>query len=201
MDTVRSFKIIAKQQLREQPAPDPQSLTLQQMQHVVARAAGFLNWGAMLSADEFERRFGLLMLERPQLTSVGMDGELGTAFGWSEYISLSSEERDSKYQELRDELWDELDAIRWVHDWLLESVSPLKGINRRRSSYGIKHIAERIRGDYLTNGAFIAGALLAGYVSDVDGTERHERNLHFNMSERDLKVEDDRSRKASYDRL
>lgn len=189
MDTVRSFKTLAKQQLKEQRARGDEALSLQRVQHLVAQDAGFRNWGALLSADDFERRLELLLHERPQLTSVGMDGKLGTGFGLREYLALAPTERDTKYAQLRDDLRGEIDAIRWVHDWLLKSVTPIKSLNRSRSSYGLKGMAERLRGEYLTNGAFIAGALLAGFICDVKGPDRRERNVYFNMSERDLKNE------------
>uniref|UniRef100_UPI0026198140 hypothetical protein n=1 Tax=uncultured Microbacterium sp. TaxID=191216 RepID=UPI0026198140 len=129
-----------------------------------------------------------------------LDGVRGTAFGTREFFARSPQERDAKYIELREYLRGELDAIRWVHDWLIESVTPLKGLNRSRSSYGLKHLAEELRGEYLTNGAVIAGALLAGFISDVTEPGQLERNVRFNMSERDLKAEERRRDAVRRDR-
>lgn len=192
MDTVRSFKTLAKQRLKEQRAQGDGSLSLQQTQHRVAQDAGFANRSALLASDDFDRRFALLMQELPQLTAVGMDGDKGTALGLREWLALSPAERESKYAELRLELRQEIDAVRWVHDWLLAKVSPIKSPNRSRSSYGLKHLAEGLRGAYLTNGAFIAGALIAGFSCDVKTPGMLARNVIFNMSERDLKSEDRR---------
>ena len=61
-----------------------------------------------------------------------------------------------------------------------------------RTSYGLKHLAEHLRGEYLTNGAFIAGALLAGFTSDVTTPDQLARNVHFNMSQRDIQLEERR---------
>ncbi|MFD5864655.1 hypothetical protein ACFWGP_06885 [Agromyces sp. NPDC127015] len=200
MDSVRAFKILARQRLKEHRTPPEEARSLQRTQHLIAQEAGFTNWAALRSADDFERRLALLMQDWPQLTSVGMDGIRGTAFGTRKYFALSPQERDMKLTELREYLRGELEAIRWVHDWLIESVTPLKGLNRSRSSYGLKHLAEELRGDYLTNGAFIAGALLAGFTSDVTGPNQLERNVRFNMSERDLKAEERRRDAVRRDR-
>lgn len=196
MDSVRAFKTLAQRRLREHRTSLEESHSLQKTQHLIAQEAGFTNWAALRSADEFERRLALLMHDWPQLTSVGMDGVRGTAFATRELVALSPQERDVKYTELRKHLRGDPDSIRWVHDWLVESVTPLKGLNRSRSSYGLKHLAEELRGAYLTNGAFIAGALLAGFISDVTRPDQFARNVMFNMSERDLKAEE-RSRDAS----
>ena len=200
MDSVRAFKTLARQRLKGHRTPLEESRSLQQTQHLIAQEVGFTNWAALRSADDFERRLALLMHDWPQLTSVGMDGIRGTAFGTREYFLLSPHERDVKYIELREHVRGELDAIRWVHDWLVVSVTPLKGLNRSRSSYGLKHLAEELRGEYLTNGAFIAGALLAGFISDVTGPGQLERNVIFNMSERDLKAEERRRDAVRRDR-
>ena len=50
----------------------------------------------------------------------------------------------------------------------LDGVQPLKSLNRRRTSYGWKHVAERwhkARGNpcYVSNGMFIAAALARGF--------------------------------------
>jgi len=200
MDSVRAFKIIARQRLKEQNTPLAGSRSLQKTQHLVARDAGFANWAALRSADDFERRVALLMHDWPQLTSVGLDGVQGAAFGTRELFALPLQERDAKYIKLRERVRAELDAIRWVHDWLIESVTPVKGLNRSRSSYGLKHLAEELRGEYLTNGAFIAGALLAGFLSDVTEPGHLERNVRFDMSERDLKAEERRRDAVRRDR-
>jgi hypothetical protein len=38
-----------------------------------------------------------------------------------------------------------------------------KSMNRARSSYGLKHDAERMPGDYVANGMMIAAALAMGF--------------------------------------
>ena len=192
MDTVRTFKTLAKQQLKEQRARGSEHLSLQQVQHVLAQEAGFTNWSSLLSADDFDRRLALLLRQWPQLTSAGMDGTKGAAVSDREWLALTPEERASKYANARASLRSETAAIRWVHDWLIENVAPTKNLNQMRTSYGLKHLAEHLRGEYLTNGAFIAGALLAGFTSDVTTPDQLARNVHFNMSQRDIQLEERR---------
>jgi hypothetical protein len=64
-----------------------------------------------------------------------------------------------------------------------ESSTPLKGLNRSRSSYGLKYLAEGVRGDHLTNGAFIAEPRLAGFNRVVKGADMLERDVHIKTSE------------------
>ncbi|WP_298741971.1 hypothetical protein, partial [uncultured Microbacterium sp.] len=73
MDSVRAFKTLARQRLKEQRTLLAESRSLQKTQHLVAQDAGFTNWAALRSADDFERRLALLMHDWPQLTSVGLD--------------------------------------------------------------------------------------------------------------------------------
>ncbi|MFG3044540.1 hypothetical protein ACGFZR_06375 [Streptomyces sp. NPDC048241] len=44
--------------------------------------------------------------------------------------------------------------------WLRENITPIK--TPTASSYGVKHVRERVTGRYITNGEFIAAALVAG---------------------------------------
>ena len=66
---------------------------------------------------------------------------------------------------------------------LLSSVEKTKRINPRCKSYGLKHDAEKVSPKlYVTNGAFITGALIAGFDAQKNGS-----NALFNMSLRSLK--------------
>lgn len=55
-----------------------------------------------------------------------------------------------------------LERITAALRWLDSNVQPSRRFDRRNTSYGLKHIAEKKIG-YLTNGHFIVAALLAGY--------------------------------------
>lgn len=55
-----------------------------------------------------------------------------------------------------------------------------KSMNRKRSSYGLKHEAERMSGDYVANGTMIAAALAMGF--SAERTHAGSPNAHFNIS-------------------
>lgn len=55
--------------------------------------------------------------------------------------------------------------------WIADNLAPSQRMNLWRTSYGMKHIAEREIG-YVTNGTFIAAMLACGY--------RMERKPHYN---------------------
>ena len=74
-------------------------------------------------------------------------------------------------------------------EWLRENITPIKTLTV--DSYGMKHVMERATGRYVTNGEFIAAALIVGY------TFRYaEPNVLFGMSARDLKRTDPTTRQA-----
>lgn len=86
--------------------------------------------------------------------------------------------------ELRAELAANVEQVHAVIAWLTEHVGKRATINTTRTSYGLKHLAEPWIG-YVTNGAFVAGAMIAGYswhqhYMDVP-------NVRFGMSERSLR--------------
>jgi hypothetical protein len=67
-----------------------------------------------------------------------------------------------------------------VHDWLVVNIAPIRTPNT--GSYGLKHVAEDLLGEYISNGELITAALMAGYPM------RHDRgpNADFAMSSRDV---------------
>jgi hypothetical protein len=69
--------------------------------------------------------------------------------------------------------------IQEVTAWLYEHVKPIK--TTKISSYGMKHVVERITGVYISNGEFIAAALIAGYPYKYE-----QPNVLFGMSNKDV---------------
>lgn len=56
--------------------------------------------------------------------------------------------------------------VQEVHSaaaFIRECCEQTPGTNRRQGSYGLKHDAEKWSGGYVSNGAFIAAAILEGY--------------------------------------
>lgn len=81
--------------------------------------------------------------------------------------------------------------LDWALDFAHACGEPIRTINNRHSSYGLKHLAERrakkLSNDevnYITNGALILAMIDAGFrfVRDDDSP-----NVYFNVSERALK--------------
>jgi hypothetical protein len=69
-----------------------------------------------------------------------------------------------------------------VCKWLT-GIGKRKTINKKHSSYGLKHIAEKDIG-YITNGTFIAGAIHCGFKYHIC---ENSPNPCFNMSEKSLR--------------
>lgn len=67
--------------------------------------------------------------------------------------------------------------------WLSLNIAPTCAINKRHSSYGLKHIYERFTSEYCSNGQFITAALICGYRADFS-----HYNVAFAMSEKSIKV-------------
>ena len=77
-------------------------------------------------------------------------------------------------------------------------LAPIKTLNAKQSSYGLKHRAEersyRLAGgaelprDYVSNSSFIAAAFYAGFSSNADRPHRDQSspNLIFNISQKSL---------------
>lgn len=99
---------------------------------------------------------------------------------------LAAEQRAAELAKNRQALLNEADTVEWVVGWLRQNVPLIKTINRKRTSYGLKHVAEKhYPGGYVANGTFIAAALVAGYPYVVDGSGP---NVMFGMSEKAIKM-------------
>lgn len=69
--------------------------------------------------------------------------------------------------------------VRNAKFWINEGfVRPRKSINRRISSYGLKHLAERQAGSYISNEALIQAMIESGFrAQQIRGTP----NYFFNV--------------------
>lgn len=155
MDAVRYFKTRAKAQMRDLSAAGQDPPTLQQVQHQVARSAGFRSWVDMVRADESAQQLAWVMDREPDLTRFG--------FGVFYRPRRTSQERQNELDAGRADLRAHADLVQQLSGWLHEHVAPRKTINRSFDSYNLKHIAEQDLGKYVTNGEIIAAAILAGY--------------------------------------
>lgn len=82
------------------------------------------------------------------------------------------------------EAWDDrVDKIRVI---IQDNLTPKLSINRRRSSYGIKHAIEKLMGVYVPNGYLIAAMVLEGYT--YTRKRKNSLNCYFNVSHKALKA-------------
>ena len=77
---------------------------------------------------------------------------------------------------------DKMNDIRWqiLMDWITQVISPIKSVNNRYSSYGLKHIFQDDTRIYVTNVEFKVAMLKSGY-SPYD---EKELNWRFHISKR-----------------
>lgn len=159
--------------------PDAEIATafgLMRAQHVVAIEHGFTKWADLLQRSPVEQHIAITMVRLPLLNDFGMGRP-------SQDRKLPEAERREVFEQNRQWLRDSAERVAATIEWLRENVEPIKTINRKHTSYGIKHIAEKDIG-YITNGVFIAAAVIAGYSYEI---VPHSPNVPFGMSEKSLK--------------
>lgn len=161
---------------------------LMRCQHVVAVEHGFANWKALADSSGMEARLAITMAKHPELNDFGI-GMLSNGRG------LSAEERTAKNAESRRILRASAVAVEHTVTWLQENVEPIRTVNRRHTSYGIKHIVEKDIG-YITNGVMIAAGIIAQYPYEFVADSS---NVLFGMSEKSLK--DVKTRRLSPERV
>lgn len=149
---------------------------LMRAQHVVAVEHGFSKWNDLIEHSPISLRLAITMAKEPFLTDFGI--------GLHEnHRTLPKNERDAIFGKQRDALGKSGEAIGKTVDWLQKYIQPIKTINTKHSSYNLKHIAEKDIG-YITNGVFIAAAIIADYPYKIeDGSP----NPYFGMSEKSVK--------------
>ncbi|MDW4905140.1 hypothetical protein RB628_07210 [Streptomyces sp. ADMS] len=113
-----------------------------------------------------------VMQQHPRLTSFGI--------GVFDPLRKTAEQRRTDLAVGREELAGGVAMVMETAEWLRENVTPIK--IPAASSYSVKHVMERATGRYVTNGEFIAAALVAGYTFKYA-----QPNVLFGMSARDLK--------------
>ncbi|MFG2825319.1 hypothetical protein ACGFX4_38560 [Kitasatospora sp. NPDC048365] len=134
--------------------------------HQAATAAGFM------VTRRYTILLGHVMQEHPELGDFGI--------GVFDPRRKTAAQRQTELATHRRELARSVAGVMQTVAWLDGNVTPIK--TPTYSSYGVKHIMERDSGLYVTNGVFIAAALIAGYPHSYD-----RPNVLFGMSARDLK--------------
>lgn len=70
------------------------------------------------------------------------------------------------------------DQVALCKDWIKEYITPLKALNKARSSYNLKHQVEDACGTYISNGAYIKAAIELGY--KYERTREESKNAYLN---------------------
>lgn len=96
--------------------------------------------------------------------------------------NLGRKEYEEQFKRNQEDLLESVAAFEKACEWL-EQIKKIKTINRKRSSYGLKHVAEKDIG-YITNGVFIAAAVHSGFEYKMYD---NSPNVAFNMSEKSIK--------------
>lgn len=201
MDTVRYFRSRAKELLKssrneesrrriESVLRSDEAFGLQKAQHVIAIESGFCSWKGLIDAPEIERQLAKVMIEEPLLNSFGIGSFERPGTKWA--VSMMPEE----FEKNRKSLMAEASDVKWCSEWLIGNLAPIKSINLRSTSYGLKHLIGRYSPrKYLTNGAFISGAIIAGYRYR---TFPDSPNVSFGISQRSVSA---LSRRINRERL
>ncbi|RSN48287.1 hypothetical protein [Actinomadura sp. WAC 06369] len=113
-----------------------------------------------------------VMQQHPQLNYFGI--------GVFEPLRKTAEQRRTELAAGREELAGSEAVVMETAAWLRENITPIK--TPTVGSYGMKHVMEHATGVYVTNGEFIAAALIAGYTFKYTVP-----NVLFGMSARDVK--------------
>jgi len=80
-------------------------------------------------------------------------------------------------------LMSHLEEFERACEWL-KTIDKIKSFNRSNTSYGLKHIAERAMGNYISNDALIAAAIYSGFHIKL---LENSPNVIFNMSKKSIK--------------
>ena len=185
---INYFRKLAKALLQSAEAQDERALhrwravihgsgplVLMKAQAIIAREHGFVSWDELKDASDIELRLAITMSREPDLNDFG----IGL---YHDHQRRPRAERIQRLEEDRQQLRDSVDAVTTTVDWLRERVEPIRSINMKHTSYGLKHLAEKDVG-YITNGVFIAAAIVAGYPYKI---RFDSPNVCFGMSERSI---------------
>lgn len=125
-----------------------------------------------------EEKFKQVLYKHPKLTY----------FGWGVPDELKlfregkTEEIEARRKELREQLFQAYDEFERAYKFCIQ-LEKLTKINPKHTSYSYKQHAEEYSGDKVSNGAFIAAAICAGFKKRVD---EFNPNVWFNINERSL---------------
>lgn len=189
MQSIEYFKKQAKQLFKQFEMKEPlaiarveihindiSNVSLMKIQHVIALEFGFEKWNDIISTSETARKLAIVMNRIPDLSDFG--------FGIYNMEKMNRANSAIKLAEERAILLGKHEVVEQTKLWILKNIEPIRTINYKRSSYSLKHMAERSMKVYITNGTFIAAAILAGFDFKVAS---EGANAFFAMSEKSIK--------------
>ena len=127
-----------------------------------------------MTADDLEQ----ILADHPTLCDFGFQS---FEFNHRRMHRLTDAEFAKQLESERADLRSHLDQVNVCLQWL-KGVERRKTITTKRSSYGLKHCVERSVGGYVSNGAFIAAAIFAGFKM-----KQCEPNAFFNVAEKTIR--------------
>lgn len=182
-DLANRFKILPEYQnvsleqiLVTQPA-------LKKCQNVIAIENGFESWHHMVDS-----LFWQSITESDFHAAIAVDRNL-TPYGVNVYLDPDDTGEDwiEKEKEQRKELYDCFDEFILACRWL-KAQKKRKTINKKKSSYKLKHIVEQwaykecFDKGYVSNGAFIAAAIYMGF--NYEYVNMESPNVFINISQK-----------------
>jgi hypothetical protein len=115
-----------------------------------------------------------------------------THFGYGVFAErkTTAEERQVRFNENRARMLDDYSVGEFVRaSDFLSRYGRRKTLNRKSTSYGLKHKAEDLAGAYVSNGMLIAAALALGF--SAQPTDPGSPNAWFNISSKAYVAADD----------
>lgn len=105
-------------------------------------------------------------------------------YGFGEYGIKNTAETEASLQRDRTSLLNSTERFEATCTWILNNLQMQKTLNHKRTSYGLKHVAEHDIG-YITNGLFITAMLHLHYSWEQASLGT---NAVFNVSEKSLRL-------------
>lgn len=83
-----------------------------------------------------------------------------------------------------EEWWNKLskEEQNKIREWVRTELKPIKSLNKKHSSYGLKHMCEKMVGFYVSNDMMKKALILEGY----ECGDTYGFNWHFNISEKSI---------------
>ena len=155
---------------------------LMHCQHAIAVRYGFKKWGDIVLSTPTQLSLAITMYKIPLLTAFGIG--IYNGHDWSEHPTKERwKEKEAQLQDGRQDLRNNHKAVESTIKWLESNAIKIKTLNRNYSSYSYKHFIEHHVG-YITNGVFIAAAIIAGFPYKINPADP---NVEFGISEKSVK--------------